>query len=172
MSSESLVTKAKKSLRERMLAMGYIEGRTDSIFSLPLGSDSTIYFMCHPRRRADDVALSPMIAIENATLRALIGEDEPKQFEPRFAHVFLSYTVNHPYTFWDFRSEFEMERVLDDIMDALNSGGIAFARYWAPFERAIELLKLGYEHDLPPGVMVHPTATTREVVERYSKPLH
>jgi hypothetical protein len=65
-----------------------------------------------------------------------------------------------------------MAQALDDVMDALSSGGIEFGEKWAPFERAIELLKLGYAHDLPSGVMVHPSATTRDVVERYSKPLH
>jgi hypothetical protein len=165
MSRNSLVTAAKKALGERVQRIGFKRGVRDWVYYKVLDTDSRLYFMCQPRMQSRQVLLEPIVAIENQTLRRLMGEDQPKQIVPRLAHVFLSYTIDRDITFWSFSDAEEMKRAIDAIEDALRKGGIPFAERWAPFRAAVDLLRRGFSGNVPRGVFTHPTRSCRAVLE-------
>jgi len=145
--------------------MGFTKGARDGVYQKRLDENSLLYFMCRPRMQSGQVLLEPLIAIENYELRRLIGEDEPKQSEPRFAHVFLSYTIDQDITFWSFSDTEGMNRAIGAIEGALQKGGIPFAERWAPFRAAVDLLRKGFKGDVPRGVFTHPTRSCQTVLK-------
>jgi hypothetical protein len=145
--------------------MGFVKSTRDGVYQRTLDSECLMYFMCRPRTRSGCLVLQPLIAIENLRLRRLIGKTEAKQQEPRIAHVYLSYTIDEPITFWSFSDADGMKHAIDAIDRALQAGGIPFAQRWTPFRAAVELLRRGFSGDLPQGVFTHPTLATRGVLE-------
>lgn len=162
-----LAAAAKERLAQRLASLGFAKGAREGVHVLRLGEDALLYLFCRPFRREGRVFLDPIIALENETLRGLIGEDEPRQREPRFANLYLSHTVNRHTTLWEFVDEPGMEAALQEIENALTGGGIPFARKHMGLRAAMTLLKQGIEGREAPGVVTHPTRKTRALLEHF-----
>jgi hypothetical protein len=165
----------KKLLTQRLIGLDFVKGGRDGVYVRRLSDEALLYFMCVPRARSGQVVLEPLIAIENFTLRRLIGEAEPRQSLPRFVHLFLSYTVNSGMIRWSFSDKTSMVQAIDAIMDVLQRGGIPFAERWAPFRAAVDLLRRGFAGDVPWGAVTHPTKLTKSVLENlpnHTDPIH
>jgi hypothetical protein len=158
----TLARGAEKELEKVAQALGFERARRTGVYRRKLGNEGVVYLMCRPRAGVGGVTLEPMIALENFKLRALIGEDEPKQSEPRFAHLFLSYTAESGRTLWTFADEMGMRTALDEIERILREHGIPFSERWTQFRSACELLRTGLAGQAPWGVVIHPTRATRE----------
>ena len=164
--SKDLRAAAKRALEERLKKLGFTKSNKDGVYWYwkALGDDGVLHFMCRPRSKSGLLLLEPLIALENYKLRDLIGEDEPKQLIPRFAHIFLSYTIGEAVTFWSFSDIAGMNRAVDAIEDALEKGGIPFAQRWIPFRAAVDLLRRRIE-DVPHGIMTHPTRSSQAILQ-------
>ena len=161
-----LMSETKKELRRRLEALGFKKGNRDGVYRCDFDSERIMYVMCRPRVRSGYILLDPLIAIENLRLRRLIGEDEPRQAEPRIAHVFLSYTIDPPHIFWAFSNTQDMRKSIDGIENALRIGGVPFAQRWTPFRQAVDLIRRGFsQKDLPQGVVTHPTRDCRTIID-------
>jgi hypothetical protein len=165
MAINRLADATKTALTARLQKMGFVKCARDGVYRRILDSERLMYLMCRPRVREGQILLQPMVCIENLRLRRLIGEVEPKQKEPRIAHVFLSYTIDRAVTFWSFCDAEGMDRAIEAVEEALRAGGIPFAQRWTPFRAAVDLLRRGFSGDLPQGVFTHPTRATRCVLE-------
>ena len=168
MLTSALAAAAKKALAERLQRMGLSKSKREGMYQKPLRDDGVLYVMCRPQVRWGEVVLEPLIAIENFALRRLIGEDEPRQPVPRFAHFFLSYAVGSGMIRWRFSDESQMEQALAEIEQALLKGGIPLAERWVPFRAAVDLLRRGFTGDAPWGIVTHPTRASHAIIEKLS----
>lgn len=171
----SLKSAAKRLLQVELTSLGFTKCRRDGVYAKPLGDEALLYFHCRPRISSGRVMLRPMIGIENFALRRLIGEDEPKQPEPRFVHLFLSYMVGSGMTLWSFTDEAGLKAVIGSIIDTLRQAGIPFAERWSPLDAAIDLLRKDFAGDAPWGAVTHPTLATKAIIAKlpgHTKPIH
>ena len=147
----------------RMSELGFQRLRRFAYVSR-MGPDAVAYVFCRPKKAGESFDIAPIVAVENLKLRALMGEDEPRQDEPRFANLYLAHTVGRVHMSWNFSEVCNLGRELESMIDAILIGAIPFAQKWATFEGAINLIELAWAGRAPNGVVVHPTARTAQVL--------
>lgn len=134
-------------------------------YTSKIGPDAIAYVFCRPKRWGASFDISPIVAVENLRLRALMGEDEPRQKEPRVANLYLAYTVGRSQLAWTFSEADDVTHEFEEMINAILAGAIPFAQKWATFEGAVHLIELAWAGQAPRGVVVHPSAKTAEVLQ-------